>query len=274
MKKWVAVAMTVLMSGLLLAGCGSSSSAGGANEPGKANTEPEKGAVQQKIVIGLDDTFAPMGFRDDGGNLVGFDVDMAKEVASRLDMEVEFKPIDWNSKEVELNSKKIDMIWNGLTITKERLEKIAFSKPYMANRQIVVVLSGSDIKTKADLAGKVVGTQEGSSSVDALNAEPEVTGTFKELRTYADFVAVLNELSIGRVEAVVGDEVVLKYYMNKKPGTFAAIEDNFGEEEYGVGLRKDDTELLGRLQGALDAMKADGKSAEISKKWFGEDIVK
>ena len=256
MKKWVAVAMTVLMSGLLLAGCGSSSSAGD--------------AVQQKIVIGLDDTFAPMGFRDDGGNLVGFDVDMAKEVASRLDMEVEFKPIDWNSKEVELNSKKIDMIWNGLTITKERLEKIAFSKPYMANRQIVVVLSGSDIKTKADLAG----TQEGSSSVDALNAEPEVTGTFKELRTYADFVAVLNELSIGRVEAVVGDEVVLKYYMNKKPGTFAAIEDNFGEEEYGVGLRKDDTELLGKLQGALDAMKADGKSAEISKKWFGEDIVK
>ncbi|AFM02173.1 amino acid ABC transporter substrate-binding protein, PAAT family [Desulfitobacterium dehalogenans ATCC 51507] len=274
MKKLIAVAMTVLMSGLLLAGCGSSSSAGGANEPGKANKEPEKGAVQQKIVIGLDDTFAPMGFRDDGGNLVGFDLDMAKEVASRLDMDVEFKPIDWNSKEVELNSKKIDMIWNGLTITAERLEKIAFSKPYMANRQIIVVLSGSDIKTKADLAGKVVATQEGSSSVDALNAEPEVTGTFKELRTYADFVAVLNELAIGRADAVVGDEPVLKYYMNKKPGTFVAIEDDFGEEEFGVGLRKDDTELLSKLQGALDAMKADGKSAEISKKWFGEDIVK
>ncbi|WP_019851394.1 amino acid ABC transporter substrate-binding protein [Desulfitobacterium sp. PCE1] len=253
MKKLIAAGMAVIMSGLLLIGCG---------------------APQKKIVIGLDDTFAPMGFRDDGGNLVGFDVDMAKEAAARLDMEVEFKPIDWNSKEVELNSKKIDMIWNGLSITDERLQKIGFTKPYMTNRQIIVVLSGSDIKTKADLAGKVVGTQEGSSSLDAINAEPEVASTFKELRTYGDFVAVLNELTIGRVEAVVGDEVVLKYYMSKKPGTYDVLEDNFGEEDYGVGLRKDDTELLGKLQSALDAMKAEGKSAEISKKWFGEDIVK
>lgn len=270
MKKLIAVAMTVVMSGLLLAGCGGSSSTGtpaGTADAGKT-------AAPQKIVIGLDDTFAPMGFRDDSGNLVGFDIDMATEAAARLDMEVEFKPIDWNSKEVELNSKKIDMIWNGLTITEERKKNILFTNPYMANRQIIVVLPDSPIKTKADLAGKVVGTQEGSSSVDAINAEPEVASTFKELRTYADYVAALNELKIGRVDAVVADEVVSRYYMSKKPGEYAVIEDNFGEEEYGVGLRKDDTELLAKLQGALDAMKAEGKSAEISKKWFGEDIVK
>lgn len=274
MKKFIAVAMTVVMSGLLLMGCGGTSSTGAPAGSAPANADAGKTAAPQKIVIGLDDTFAPMGFRDDNGNLVGFDIDMATEAAKRLDMEVEFKPIDWNSKEVELNSKKIDMIWNGLTITEERQKNILFTNPYMANRQIIVVLPDSSIKTKADLAGKVVGTQEGSSSVDAINAEPEVASSFKELRTYADYVAALNELKIGRLDAVVADEVVSRYYMSKKPGEYAVIEDNFGEEEYGVGLRKADTELQAKLQAALDAMKAEGKSAEISKKWFGEDIVK
>ena len=267
MKRFMAIALSIVMFGLLLGGCGNTSSTASSGG-GEAKQEVKK------IVIGLDDTFAPMGFRDDKGELVGFDIDMAKEAAKRLDMEVEFKPIDWNSKEVELNSKKIDMIWNGLTITEERKKNILFTEPYMANRQIIVVLKDSQIKTKADLAGKVVGTQEGSSSLDAINAQPEVANTFAELRTYGDYVAALNELSIGRVDAVVGDEVLMRYYMNKTPGTYVALEEDFGEEEYGVGLRKDDTELLNKLQAALDEMKADGTSAEISKKWFGEDIVK
>ena len=268
MKKIIAIAMTVVMSGILLVGCGSSSKAGTASTGGATNTAP------QKIVIGLDDTFAPMGFRDEKNELVGFDIDMAKEAAKRLNMEVEFKPIDWNSKEVELNSKKIDAIWNGLSITEDRKKNLSFTKPYLANRQIVIVQPNSAIKTKADLAGKVVGTQEGSSSLDAINADATTAKSFKELKKYPDYVAALLDLKAGRVEAIVVDEVVGRYYVAKKPGEYAIIKDDFGSEEYGVGLRKDDTQLLEKLQKALDDMKKEGKSAEISKKWFGEDIVK
>ena len=269
MKKLMALAMTVVMSGLVLAGCGSSTTNADNNANDAANNEAPK-----KIVVGLDDNFPPMGFRDDNNELVGFDIDLAKAAAERLDMEVEFKPIDWNSKEVELNSGKIDMIWNGLTITDERKEKILFSEPYVSNRQIVVVLPDSGIETKEDLAGKVVGLQDGSSSVDAVEKEPAVLESFKELKKYPDNVAALMDLEAGRLEAVVVDEIVGRYYMSKKPDQYVILEEDFGAEDYGVGMRKDDTELQAKLQKALNEMKEDGTSAQISEKWFGEDIVK
>jgi polar amino acid transport system substrate-binding protein len=254
LKKWLCTLLAVLLVGLLVAGCSV--------------------ADKKKIVIGLDDNFPPMGFRDDKNEIVGFDVEMAKEAAKRLGMEVEFKPIDWNSKEAELNGKRVDVLWNGLTITDKRKENIAFTKPYMENHQIIVVNANSAVKTKADLAGKVVGTQDGSSSVEAIEAEPNALKSFKELKKYGDNVAALMDLKAGRVEAVVVDEVVGRYYIAKKPGEYVVLSDHFGAEEYGVGLRKDDKELLGKLQKALDEMKKDGASAAISQKWFGADIVK
>ncbi len=268
MKKLIAIAMTMVMSGILLTGCGGTSKAGTANTGGATKS------ASQKIVIGLDDNFPPMGFRDEKNELVGFDIDLAKEAAKRLGMEVEFKPIDWNSKEVELNSKKVDILWNGLTITDERKKNVAFTKAYMDNRQIIVVLPDSKIKTKADLAGKVVGVQDGSSSIDAVNSDPATLKTFKDLKKYPDNVSALLDLKAGRINAVVVDEVVGRYFISKKPGEYLVLTDNFGSEEYGVGLRKDDSELLGKLQKALDDMKKEGKSSEISKKWFAEDIVK
>ncbi|MGI6092909.1 MAG: amino acid ABC transporter substrate-binding protein [Veillonellaceae bacterium] len=254
MKKIMLSALALILIGLLLAGCG--------------------GTAQKKIVVGLDDNFPPMGFRDDKNNIVGFDIDMAKEASKRMGVQVEFKPIDWNSKEVELSSKRVDMLWNGLTITEKRKENIAFTNAYMENRQIIVVNSNSAIKGKTDLAGKVVGTQEGSSSVEAIEKDAATLNSFKELKKYPDYVAALMDLKNGRVEAVVVDEVVGRYYIAKKPGEYVILADNFGFEEYGVGLRKDDKELLTKLQKALDDMKKDGTSAKISKQWFGEDIVK
>lgn len=254
MKKWLCTVLALLMVGLLVAGCGT--------------------AGKKKIVIGLDDNFPPMGFRDDKNQIVGFDVDMAKEAAKRLNMEVEFKPIDWNSKEAELNGKRVDVLWNGLTITEKRKENIAFTKPYMENHQIVIVNADSSVKNKADLAGKMVGTQDGSSSVEAIEAEPAVMKSFKELKKYGDNVAALMDLKAGRLDAVVVDEVVGRYYISKKPGEYQVLKDSFGAEEYGVGLRKDDKELLEKLQQALDEMKKDGTSAKISQTWFGADIIK
>ncbi len=254
MKKFIGILLALLMVGLLVAGCG--------------------GTAQKKIVVGLDDNFPPMGFRDDQNNLVGFDIDLAKEAAKRLGREVEFKPIDWNSKEAELNGKRVDMLWNGLTITEKRKENVAFTKPYMENHQIIIVNADSPIKTKADLAGKIVGTQDGSSSVEALEKDEATLKSFKELKKYGDNIAALMDLKTGRIDAVVVDEVVGRYYIAKKPGEYTVLADNFGAEEYGVGLRKDDKELLEKLQKVLDEMKQDGTAAKISQQWFGAAIVK
>jgi polar amino acid transport system substrate-binding protein len=265
MKKIAVLALLAL--GAALVGCNKQEAAA----PGAAAPAP---VAVTKIVVGLDDNFPPMGFRDDKNELVGFDIDMAKEAAKRLGLEVEFKPIDWSAKEAELSGKRVDALWNGLTITEERKQNILFSAPYMENHQIIVVPSNSAIKTKAELAGKVVGAQEGSSAVDAVKKEDAVFKSLKELKTFGDNVTALMDLTTGRLDAVVVDEVVGRYYVAKKPDQYAVLEENFGTEEYGVGLRKDDTDLHAKIEKTLGEMKADGAAAKIAEQWFGKNIIK
>ena len=270
MPKFSRRVLMVALSAVVLAAC----SKPDATTPTAAASAPAAPAPLTKIVIGLDDSFPPMGFRDDKAQLVGFDIDLAREAAKRLGAEVEFKPIDWNAKEAELTGKRVDALWNGLTITEERKQNIAFTAPYMENHQIIVVPAGSAIQTKVDLAGKVVGAQEGSSAVDAIKKDGAVFQSFKEFKTFGDNVTALMDLSTGRLQAVVVDEVVGRYYVAKKPEAYAVLDDHFGTEEYGVGLRKDDTELLGKLDKALADMKADGAAAKIAQQWFGKNIIK
>ena len=266
MKKLTSLLMLSLTAGVLLSGCGNKDSAPAAQSAAAP-------AMPTKIVIGLDDNFPPMGFRNEKNELVGFDISMAQEATRRMGIEAEFKPIDWSAKEAELNGKRVDMLWNGLTITEERKKNIAFTSPYMENHQIIVVPKSSTIKTKAELADKVVGIQDGSSAIDAVQRDPIAT-SLKELKKFGDNVTALMDLSTGRLDAVVLDEVVGRYYTAKRPDDYAVLEDNFGTEEYGVGLRKDDSALLAGLQKALDEMKADGSAARISTEWFGKDIIK
>ncbi len=227
-----------------------------------------------KFVVGLDDGFAPMGFRDEDGNLVGFDIDVAKEVAKRLGVDVEFVPIDWDSKEFELESGNIDMIWNGLTITEKRKQQMAFTDPYLDNRQIIVVLMDSEIKGKADLAGKKVGLQTESSAKEAVMADTETYESLGEMVEYPGNFEALQDLKAGRIDAVVVDEVLGKYYFTKNPGIYKVLEDNFGTEEYGIGMRLDAKDLVEEFNKILKELKADGTMTQISIKWFGEDIVK
>ena len=266
MKKLTSLLMLSLTAGALLSGCGNNDSAPAAQSAAAP-------AMPTKIVIGLDDNFPPMGFRNEKNELVGFDISMAQEATRRMGIEAEFKPIDWSAKEAELNGKRVDMLWNGLTITEERKKNIAFTSPYMENHQIIVVPKSSTIKTKAELADKVVGIQDGSSAIDAVQRDP-IAASLKELKKFGDNVTALMDLSTGRLDAVVLDEVVGRYYTAKRPDDYAVLEDNFGTEEYGVGLRKDDSALLAGLQKALDEMKADGSAARISTEWFGKDIIK
>ena len=259
-------ALIALSLTALLIACGKQEAA-----PSAMSAAP---AAISKIVVGLDDNFPPMGFRDEKNELVGFDIDMAREAAKRIGVEVDFKPIDWSAKEAELAGKRVDVLWNGLTITEERKKNIDFTAPYMENHQIVVVGGASDVKTKADLAGKVVGAQEGSSAVDAVKKDAAVFQSFKELKTFGDNVTALMDLATGRLDAVVVDEVVGRYYVAKKPQDYAVLDDHFGTEDYGVGVHQGDTDLLTRLDKALADMKQDGTAATIATQWFGKDITK
>ncbi len=261
-------ALSLIAASALLWGCSKSGNAPAASAASAASAGAA--ASYSKIVVGLDDNFPPMGFRDDKGELVGYDIDMAREAGKRLGIAMEFKPIDWSAKEAELNGKRVDMLWNGMTITEERKKNVAFTKPYMQNHQIIIVTSKSPIQAKSDLSGKVVGVQDGSSAVDAVAKEPDLAKSMKEIKKFGDNVAALMDLSTGRLDAVVVDEVVGRYYTSKKPGEYKVLTDNFGSEDYGVGLRKDDTELLAKLDNALDAMKTDGTAQKIYAKWFEE----
>ncbi len=227
------------------------------------------------FTLGFDETFAPMGFKEESGEHGGFDIELAQEVASRLGLELKLQPVDWDSKELELANGNIDVIWNGLTITDARKEDMLFSDPYMNNRQIVIVSADSGITSIADLAGKIVAAQTESSAMGAIEAQPEVKDTFDELIDSPDYVQALMELKQGSVDAVVIDEIMGRYYIaeDEDSAFYAILEDNFGEEQYGIAFRLGDQAFRDKVQETLDAIIADGKGAEISTKWFNENIL-
>lgn len=224
------------------------------------------------LILGLDDAFPPMGFKDESGKTVGFDIDLATEVTKRMGVELKLQPIDWKAKEMELNNKNIDVIWNGLSITEERLKTMLFSKPYMENKQIVVVLDKSEIQKLADLKGKQVAVQDGSSAQDALkSADPDLLASIKQV-DFKDNVTALLDLKNGNVDAVAMDSVVADYYTSKEAGTYRSLEETLAPEQYGVGFRLGDQSFCDEVNKQLDAMIADGTFKTISTKWFGKDV--
>ena len=261
MKKIFVFAVTVLMV-LTLSAC---------NDEGVVSSLED---VEDRgyFIVGLDDTFAPMGFRDDDGELVGFDVDLAKEVSTRLGIEVEFQPIDWNSKVLELNSGAIDMIWNGLTITESRLEEMAFSQAYVANSQMVLVKNGSSIDTLSDLTGLSVGVQTSSAAEEAVQGN-DIYDELGEVLAYDTYNQALLELKNGVIDAVVIDEIMGRYIISQEGSdVYEVASENFGEEEYGIGFRLDSTDLRDAINAVLQDMISDGTASQISIVWFGEDI--
>lgn len=236
----------------------------------------ESSLEKEKLVLGFDDTFVPMGFKDEDGKYTGFDIDLAKEVGEKLGKEIEFQPIDWSMKETELNSGNIDFIWNGYSITDERKEKVEFSTPYLNNRQVIITLADSKINSKADLKDAVVGAQNQSSAVDAIEADGDTMANFKDGKvvTFDTNNEALMDLEAGRLDAVVADEILAKYYTNQRGAEkYNVLKEDFGSEAYAVGMRKDDKELVEAFNKAFKELVDEGKAAEISKKWFGEDII-
>ncbi len=255
-KKAVALLLTGILATSILAGCGKS---------------------ENELVMGLDNSFPPMGFNDENGDLVGFDVDLAKAVAEKLGMELKLQPIDWKAKELELSGGKVDVLWNGLTITETRKEAMTFTEPYLKNRQVVVVRNDSDIQTLADMKDKTVVVQEGSTAVDAINEEGNKA--FKdslkgEPTVLADNLTCFTEVELKRADAVVLDEVVADYFMNQaeQKGKYRKLDETLADELYGIAVKKGNTELRDKIQNALNELDQEGKITEICKKWFGEDV--
>ena len=219
----------------------------------KNDSKAAEGQLPKKVVIGLDDTFAPMGFKNEKGELVGFD-------------------IDWDSKIMDLNSGNIDLIWNGLTITPERAQQTEMSKPYLANSQVIITRVDSNIKSKADLKGKVVGVQTQSSGEEKVKKLGE-DKAFKEFKGYAQYDQAFLDLDAKRIDAIVIDEAFARYIkkikedQSKKP-LYVILDENYGKEEMAVAAKKGNKVLIDAINKGIDEAKASGEYNKISSKWF------
>lgn len=256
MKKITAIVMMVALSALMLTGCGAKKS---------GNT----------FTVGFDADFPPYGYVDDDGNYVGFDLDLAAEVCKRTGMELVLQPIDWDSKDMELDSGAIDCIWNGFTMTDERLEMYTWSEPYVDNSQVVVVAADSGISSLADLAGKTVAVQADSSALDAINDEEHTAlkDSLAELMQVPEYNTAFMNLESGAVDAIAMDVGVANYQISTRNANFKILDEVLVSEIYGVGFKKGNTELRDKVQKTLDEMAADGTLDTIAKNWGQEDTV-
>ncbi|MGN0604844.1 MAG: amino acid ABC transporter substrate-binding protein [Oscillospiraceae bacterium] len=263
----------------MLAGCASSNgtteTTTAANNDSAAVTEAGEDNSLQKVldsgefILGLDATFKPMGYTDESDQIVGFDIDCAEEVCARLGVKLVKQPIDWDTKEQDLDAGKIDCIWNGMSINASRQEVMNLSEAYMKNEMVFVVTSGSAIASQADLDGKTVAVQSGSTAQEILqNAGLNITEN-----ALATNVECLQQLELNLVDAVFMDSVVANYEIKESGKDYVLLADGLEEEEYAIGFRKNDQALRDKVQEILSEMKADGKLGEISEKWFGSDIT-
>ena len=221
------------------------------------------------FIIGFDAEFPPYGYKDDSGNYVGFDLDLAKEVCKRNGWTFKAQPIDWDAKDAELESGSIDCIWNGFTIN-GRENDYTWSDPYIDNKQVIVVKSDSGIKSLDDLKGKTVETQKDSSALAALQGDNKtLADTFATLTEVADYNTAFMDLESGACDAVAIDIGVAQYQVNSKdnPDDYTILDDSISSEQYGVGFKLGNTDLKDKVQKTLDEMFEDGTVEKIAENY-------
>lgn len=258
MKKYFALLFAMVMTVSVLAGCGSGDN--------KNETTPAKDTATEertKLIVGFDAEYPPYGYRNEAGDYVGFDLDLAAEVCKRRGWELVKQPIDWDAKDMELNSGSIDCIWNGFTMT-GREESYTFSDPYVDNSIVFVVRADSGIKTKADLAGKVVMTQADSSALTALTNEEDnadnlaLAASFASLEQTGDYNSAFMNLEAGSIDAIAVDIGVAQYQLTSRGDTFVMLEEPLSTEQYAIGFKLGNTELRDQVQETLNEMLKDG----------------
>ena len=280
--KAIAAAMAAALT-LGLAGCSASgnsstadSSAATNDSSSVAESKAEGDNSLQKVkdagqfILGLDATFKPMGYTDENGEIVGFDIDVAEEVC-KLGVKLVKQPINWDTLTTDLEVGKCDCVWNGLSINEERQEKMNLSEPYMKNAMVFVVKGDSTVAKMDDLKGKKISVQNGSSAQTILeNSAIKDDITISPIATN---VEALQQLELGVVDAVFLDEVVADYEIKNSGKDYKKLAEGLEEEQYAIAFRKNDQALRDEVQKTLSEMKADGKLGDISTKWFGSDIT-
>lgn len=256
MKKIIAVIVMLAMALTLFAGCSSSKD-------------------EETLIVGLDATFAPMGFTNEAGEIVGFDIDLAKAVAQEMGVKVQFQPISWDAKEMELSSKRIDCIWNGMSQTPEREQSMQLTQPYLNNKIVIMGKDADKITSIDDLVGKKIGTQQKSAALEALQSHEiydSVKDNVTEMPTYDEIIL---DMKSGRIDVMIVDEVLGEYknslLSDAEKMSVATVD--FGDDLYVIGCRKGDTELVKELETAIKKVIASGEAKTISEKWFGRDLL-
>ena len=280
MKRATGFAAVLMAAAMVftMAGCGSSKDADtSAKKETKTEDSKDKENSDKQFIVGFDAEYPPYGYKDDNGEYVGFDLDLAQEVCARNGWGLVKQPIDWDSKDMELNSGSIDCIWNGFTMT-GREDDYTWSKPYVDNSIVVVVKEGSGIEKKEDLAGKVVAVQADSSGLAALTDEEDneenlkLAASFSDLQQVADYNTAFMNLEAGAVDAIVVDIGVADYQLESRTG-FVMLDDKIRTEQYAVGFKLGNEELRDQVQSTLDEMLKDGTFDDIAKKWDLSDMV-
>lgn len=259
--------MVLLVGSFALTGCGSDNESGSDDSWAYIEGNGE-------MIIGLDDTFAPMGFRDEDGNLVGFDIDLATAVCEYLGVDATFQPINWDSKELELESKNIDCIWNGMSATPERMESMSLSNKYLNNKIVIMALDDSvKVEKASDLANYNIGTQADSAALETMAADPDYDTFSENVTEYKTYDQALMDMQAGRLDCIVVDQVLGEYKNSKLQEKMIVCDYDFGDDYYAIGFRAEDKELTAKVNEAIKALIDDGTAAKISEKWFGKDIV-
>ena len=290
MKKIIAMLCVTVMTASMLAGCGSKTAetteetvateaatevATEAVTEAASVSTAEDVSTRTSLTVGFDADFPPYGYMDEDGNYVGFDLDLAQEVCDRLGWELVLQPIDWDSKDMELSSGSIDCIWNGFTMSDDRMDAYTWSDPYVDNSQVFVVAKDSGITSKADLAGKIVAVQADSSALEALNSDDnkEFTDSFAELTQIPEYNTAFMNLEAGAVDAVAMDIGVANYQIESRGDDFVILNDYLSTEVYGIGFLLGNTTLRDAVQEQLEAMAEDGTFDQIATDWGLEDSV-
>lgn len=270
LKNWLLILVLVLPV-MALAGC--------ENVTERANTQDTWQRIEKrkKVIVGLDDSFVPMGFRQKNGKLVGYDVDLARAVFKQYGIKVDFQPIDWSMKETELKNGTIDLLWNGYSVNATRRKKVAFSRYYLQNKQVLVTKKSSGIRNFQGMKGKSLGVQNGSTGATALDEKPKLLKDLIKHKSpvlYDTFPDAFIDLNANRIQGILMDQVYANYYIRhqKNSKSYATyINPQMPTEYYAVGMRKGDKTLRRKINAGLGNLQKDGQLQKINRKWFGNN---
>ena len=247
----------------------------------QAAAAPAEGAAGQTFTVGFDAEYPPYGYLDEAtGDYTGFDLELAQEVCNRRGWTLVKQPIDWNTKDMEINSGAVDCLWNGMTYT-GREEEYTWSDPYVSNSIVVAVMADSDIQTKADLAGKNVVAQSGSSALTALQNDPgdgsndenlALAATFQSLEEIADYNSAFMNMDAGIYDAIAVDIGVARHQLSTNEGKYRILDEEISKEEYAIAFKLGNTELRDQVQETLNEMAADGTVNAIAEKYAEDQL--